>query len=151
MQVIPGASAVLMAVVASGLPCSSFTFKGFPPRKSGARRRFLEQDAASPHTLVFYESPFRVGKLLEETLAVLGDRRAAVCLELTKHFERVHRGPLSALVAEFSGKKVKGEAVVVIEGNRDDRFAVDAESGLNGSLEDAEGDNDVQEEGDGAV
>jgi 16S rRNA (cytidine1402-2'-O)-methyltransferase len=75
-------------------------------------------DAASPHTMVFYESPFRIEKLLHEASDVFGDRRAAVCLELTKKFERVSRGTLSQLLAEFTDKKIKGEAVIVIEGNR---------------------------------
>ena len=117
VQVIPGASAVPLALLVSGLPCSSYTFKGFPPRKSGRRRAFLEQEATLPHTLVIYESPFRLGRLLAEARSVLGDRRAAVCLELTKQFERVHRGWLSDLAEQFAGTRVKGEAVVVIAGN----------------------------------
>ena len=105
-----------MALIVSGLPCSSYTFKGFPPRKPGARRSFLEQEKEMPHTLVFYESPFRVGKLLEEALEVYGSRQAAVCMELTKQFERCSRGTLEELVAEYKDKKLKGEAVVVIAG-----------------------------------
>ena len=114
---IPGPNAAILALMTAGLPASSFTFKGFPPRKPGNRRRFLEEEKTSRHTLVFSESPFRIGKLLEEALAILGDRNAALCLELTKQFERVHRAPLSQLAAEFKDRKVKGEAVVVIEGN----------------------------------
>ena len=117
---IPGPNAAILALMTAGLPASSFTFKGFPPRKPGHRRRFLEEEKCSRHTLVFYESPFRIGKLLEEALEILGDRNAAVCLELTKQFERVHRAPLSQLAADFKDKKVKGEAVIVIEGNRQD-------------------------------
>lgn len=113
---IPGASAIPLALIVSGLPCSSYTFKGFPPRKPGARRSFLEQEKEMPHTLVFYESPFRVGKLLEEALEVYGSRQAAVCMELTKQFERCSRGTLEELVAEYKDKKLKGEAVVVIAG-----------------------------------
>lgn len=118
IEVIPGPSAVTLAVILSGLPPSSYTFKGFAPRRPGQRRQFLQIDADSPHTLVFYESPFRIGKLLTEALAVYGDRPAAVCLELTKQFERVSRGNLSALAEQFSSGKVKGEAVIVIGGNR---------------------------------
>lgn len=117
IEALPGASAVQTALVVSGLPTSSYTFKGFPPRKSGARQRFLEDDGDRPHTLVLFESPYRVGKLLEDGLAVLGDRRAAVCLELTKKFERVSRGYLADLATEFSGKPPRGEATVVIAGN----------------------------------
>lgn len=116
-QVIPGASAVTVALVSSGLPTSSYTFKGYPPRKKGAVRRFLEEEKDRPHTLVLFESPFRVFATLEAALEVLGDRRAAVCVELTKKFERVHRGCLSLLVAEFSGVRIKGEVTLVIAGN----------------------------------
>ena len=115
LEVIPGPSAVTVALLLSGLPPSSYTFKGFPPRKPGHRRTFLEEDAESRHTLIFYESPFRIGKLLQEALEVYGDRRAAVCLELTKQFQRVKRGNLSELAPQFD-EKVKGEAVIVIEG-----------------------------------
>ncbi len=125
--VIPGASAILMALISSGLPPSSFTFKGFPPRKPGQRLRFLEQELESPHTMIFYESPFRVGRLLEEALQVYGDRRAALCLELSKQFERVRRAGLAELSAEFKDQKIKGEAVLVIEGHtRRNRIADDA-------------------------
>ena len=114
IDVIPGASAVPVALVASGLPTSSYIFKGFPPRKTGARCRFLEQDKDLEHTLIIFESPYRVGKLLADAYKVLGDRKAAVCLELTKKFESVHRDYLSDLATEFAERKVKGEVVVVI-------------------------------------
>lgn len=113
---IPGAGAVPLALIKSGLPCNTYTFKGFAPRKPGARRRFLEMEAAAPHTLVFYESPFRVGTFLKEAAEVYGERRAAVCLELTKQFERCSRGTLPELAAEYADKKPKGEAVIVIAG-----------------------------------
>lgn len=119
IEVIPGASAVPVALLMSGLPTSSYTFKGFPPRKSGARRRFLAEDAAAPHTLIVFESPYRVAALLADALAALGDRRAAVCAELTKKFERVSRGYLSELAAAFKDKTIKGEVVVVIAGNHE--------------------------------
>jgi 16S rRNA (cytidine1402-2'-O)-methyltransferase len=117
VEVIPGASAVPVALLMSALPTSSYTFRGFPPRKQGRCRTFLAQDAELPHTQIFYESPFRIGKFLALALEVLGDRRAAVCLELTKLHERVNRGWLSELVPEFADRKVKGEAVIVIAGN----------------------------------
>jgi len=117
VEVIPGASAVITAMVASGFPTSSFTFKGFPPRKSGARKRFLDMDKDLPHTLVFYESPYRVSKFLSDAYNVLGNRMTAVCTELTKKFERVKRGSLQELIIEFDGKKVKGEVTIVIAGN----------------------------------
>jgi len=117
VEVIPGPSAVTAALQASGLPTSSFTFRGFPPRKKGPRKRFREMDMDSPHTLIFFESPMRIAFFLNEALGVLGDRRCAVCLELTKKFERVHRGFLSDMAGEFQDLKVKGEVTVVISGN----------------------------------
>ena len=116
VTMIPGAAALTMAVVLSGLPSHSFTFRGFPPRKSGARQRFLAVDADSPHTLVFYESPFRIGAFLEDALAVYGDRPAAVARELTKLYETIARGTLAELAAQFATGKQKGEFVVVIGG-----------------------------------
>ena len=116
-DVIPGASAVNLALLYSGLPTSSFTFKGFPPRKEGALRRFFEEESAMPHTLLIYESPFRVGHTLKAALEVLGDRRAAVCVEMTKRFERIRRDWLSALAAEFADAKIKGEVAIAIAGN----------------------------------
>jgi len=115
--VIPGASAVATALVVSGLPTSSYTFKGYPPRKPGALRRFFEEEQALAHTLVVFESPYRVGKTLEAAMEVMGDREAAVCIELTKRFERVERGFLGDLVERFRGKKVKGEVTMVIAGS----------------------------------
>jgi len=126
VEVIPGAGAVEPALLSSGLPTSSFTFKGFPPRKPGPRRRFLEQDKDLPHTLVFYESPFRVAVLLRDAREVYGDRRAAVCIELTKKFERIHRGTLGELAARFAAEQIKGEVTVVIAGNNP-KFLVEDE------------------------
>lgn len=117
VEVLPGASAVPASLVSSGLSTSSYTFKGFPPRKGGPRRRFLDADADRPHTMVFFESPYRVGKLLADAYDVFGDRQAAVCIELTKKFEKVHRGYLADLAETFREKKVKGEVTVVIAGN----------------------------------
>lgn len=125
IEVIPGASAAEVALLSSGLPTSSFTFKGFPPRKAGRRRAFLEAERDLPHSLVLYESPKRLSGLLEVALEVLGDRQAAVCIELTKMFEDVRRGPLSELVREFDGLQVKGEVAVVIAGNNPKFIAED--------------------------
>jgi len=125
-DVLPGASAVDLALLTSGLSTSSYTFKGFPPRKPGALRRFFEEEKALPHTLVCFESPFRVAASLNVALEVLGDREAAVCIELTKAHERVHRGYLSALIPLFDGKPVKGEVAYVIAG-ANPKFAREAE------------------------
>ncbi len=115
--VIPGASAVNVALLMSGLSTSSFTFRGFPPRGAGAIRNWLNEDKDKEHTLICYESPFRIGATLEAALEVLGDREAAVCIELTKLHERVSRGYLSDLVGEYKSAKVKGEVALVIAGN----------------------------------
>lgn len=116
IEVLPGAGAVTPALLSSGLPTSSFTFKGFPPRKPGPLRRFLEMERDLPHTLVFYESPMRVAKFLAAVQEVLGDRRAAVCIELTKKFERTLRGFAGELAAQLAGRDLKGEVTVVVAG-----------------------------------
>lgn len=116
-EVIPGASAVNVALLMSGLPTSSFTFRGFPPRGPGALRNWFAEDADREHTLICYESPFRIAATLEAALDVLGDREAAVCVELTKRHERVSRGHLSDLANEYRDRKVRGEVALVIAGN----------------------------------
>lgn len=116
VTMIPGPSALIMAVVLSGLPSHAFTFRGFPPRKSGKRRSFLAVDRDSPHTLIFYESPYRLREFLVDALAVYGDRSAAVANELTKLFESVRRGTLSELIAQAEESEPRGEYVVVISG-----------------------------------
>ena len=116
-EVIPGASAVNVALLMSGLSTSSFTFRGFPPRGPGAIRNWFAEDKDKEHTLICFESPFRVGATLEAAAEVLGDREAAVCIELTKMHERVSRGYLTDLAKEFAGAKVKGEVAIVIAGS----------------------------------
>jgi len=115
---IPGPSAVVLALSLSGLPAHSFTYKGFPPRKPGARRRFIAEEAGSPHTLIFYESPHRIQAFLADALTELGDRHAALANDLTKKFESVLRGRLSELIALLSEESPRGEYTVVIEGAR---------------------------------
>ena len=117
VQVVPGASAVAVALLSSGLPTSSYTFKGYPPRKKGAIHRFFEEEKDMPHTLVLFESPRRVAKTLQVAYAVLGDRQAAVCVELTKKFERFFRGFLSELCIELSELRIRGEVTMVVAGN----------------------------------
>jgi len=117
VRVIPGASAVPVALLLSGLPTSSYTFKGYPPRKKGQAVRFFEAERDMPHTLVVFESPYRVGKALAAALEALGNREAAVCVELTKKFERVARGHLRDLAGQFEAAKIRGEVTLVIAGN----------------------------------
>ena len=116
-EIIPGASAVNVALLMSGLSTSSFTFRGFPPRGPGALRNWFAEDRDKEHTLICYESPFRIAATLAAALDALGDREAAVCIELTKMHERVSRGYLSDLVKEYENAKVKGEVALVIAGN----------------------------------
>jgi 16S rRNA (cytidine1402-2'-O)-methyltransferase len=115
--VIPGASAVPTALLASGLPSSSFLFRGFPPKKTGQRQNFFKKDADHPHTLIYFESPLRVLDLLADAQEVFGDRQAAVCIELTKKFERVYRGFIGEILNNMEEDLLKGEITVVISGN----------------------------------
>ena len=116
ISAIPGPTALIMALVLSGLPVHSFTFRGFSPRKGGPRRRWLQVDALSPHTLIFYESPYRLAAFLEDALAVYGDRPCAVANDLTKKFEMVLRGTISEMIATFKENPPRGEYTVVIGG-----------------------------------
>lgn len=135
-EVIPGASAVPIALLLSGLPTSSYTFKGFPPRKGGAMRRFFEDDKDAPHTMIVFESPMRVAKTLQAALEALGDRRAAVSIELTKKFERTSRGFLSELLTQFAERHVKGEVTIVIAGRHPKFTRNAAEEGESCGAED---------------
>lgn len=113
--VLPGASAVLMAAVLSGLDCTSFSFFGFLPREKKPRRAILEQLLVCPSTMLLYESPVRLPATLKELLAELGDRPAAVLRELTKIHEQAARGTLSDLCEQFR-EPPRGECVVAIAG-----------------------------------
>jgi 16S rRNA (cytidine1402-2'-O)-methyltransferase len=115
IEAIPGASAPLAALVASGLPPHPFTFAGFPPPKTGKRRTFYKNWAGLGHTLILFESPHRLLPSLEDALAELGDRPVAIARELTKMHEEILRGPLSELLAELKSRpSLKGEFVLVI-------------------------------------
>ncbi|MHB0874598.1 MAG: 16S rRNA (cytidine(1402)-2'-O)-methyltransferase [Anaerolineae bacterium] len=116
----PGPAAFVMALVLSNLPAHSFTFLGFLPRKPGKRRNYLATLRQSPHTLVFYESPYRLVASLRDAITVLGDRPAAVANDLTKKFERLWRGRLSDLAAQLGEIEPKGEFVVVIAASAED-------------------------------
>lgn len=115
VTVLPGPTAFVTALVLSGMPIHSFTFRGFPPNKPGKRRHYLEADADSSYTLIYYESPFRVRKLLEDALEVFGNRYAALAKELTKIHETVRRGRISEILDDLE-ENPKGEFVVLIAG-----------------------------------
>jgi 16S rRNA (cytidine1402-2'-O)-methyltransferase len=111
---IPGASSVLAALVVAGLPSDRFLFAGFLPPKQTARLKRLEELAAVPATLIFFESGPRLGEALADMAAALGAREAAVTRELTKTFETVRPGTLAGLAAEFADRPPKGEIVIVV-------------------------------------
>lgn len=125
VRTAPGPSAAIAALTVAGLPSDRFLFAGFPPT-GGGRRKWLSDLAAVRATLIFYESPKRVGELLGDLLSSLGNRRAVVCRELTKRFEEVTRGSLSELAAGFSDRDVKGEIVVLVD--RGDEQIADEET-----------------------
>ncbi len=113
---VPGPSALISALVVSGLPPDRFVFEGFLPAKSGRRRRKLKTLAGEERTILFFESPYRLKRTLEDILEVMGDRRATVARELTKKFEEVTRGTVTHLLDHFGEKKPRGEVVIVLAG-----------------------------------
>ncbi|HOP07415.1 MAG TPA: 16S rRNA (cytidine(1402)-2'-O)-methyltransferase [candidate division Zixibacteria bacterium] len=113
---LPGPTALIPAVTASGLPTDRFFFEGFLSNKSAARRNRLEKLKDFDHTLVFYESPHRTHKALHDMLEILGDRPACLAREISKKFEEFIRGKLSELITRLEGKTIKGEVVLVIAG-----------------------------------
>jgi 16S rRNA (cytidine1402-2'-O)-methyltransferase len=118
VEALPGPSAILAALVVSGLPPYPFTFLGFPPPRQGKRRRFFETHADLPHTVVFFESPQRAAASLADAVAAFGEaRNAALARELTKLHEEVLRGPLADVAAEVAERgKLRGEVTVVVGG-----------------------------------
>ena len=116
VQTLPGATAFVPALVSSGLPCDRFCFEGFLPQKKG-RQSHLESLRDEPRTMVFYESPYRLVKLLQQLADVMGaDRQASVCREISKIHEESVRGTLEKLIHHFTQTAPKGEIVVVVAG-----------------------------------
>ncbi len=116
VETLPGATALIPAVVQSGFPCDKFAFEGFLPQKKGRMKR-IQELALEERTLVFYESPYRVVKCLEQFAEVMGmERRVAVVREITKKFEETVRGTLDEVIAHFKEHEPKGEFVIVVEG-----------------------------------
>ena len=113
---IPGPSAILAALAASGLPTDSFRFEGFLPRKDGPRLKRIESLREDSASLILFESPHRIGKLLASLHSILGNRRAVLGRELTKRFEEFHRGTLGELLEQVQTHPPKGEITVVVEG-----------------------------------
>lgn len=113
---LPGPTAFVPVLVASGMPTHSFVFEGFLPHKKG-RFTKLQQLKDEPRTIVLYESPHRILKTLEDLQNVLGDRNAAIGREMTKKFEEIVRGTLSSLRESFASRAIKGEFVLIVAGN----------------------------------
>ncbi|MBZ4398004.1 16S rRNA (cytidine(1402)-2'-O)-methyltransferase [Myxococcus sp. MISCRS1] len=118
---VPGATALVAALSASGLPTGRFHFLGFLPRKGPERRAMLEEVASLSATLVLYESPRRLGETLQDLQEAWGDRRACVARELTKLHEEFIRAPLSELSARYATEEARGEVVVLVEGRTGER------------------------------
>ena len=116
VECLPGATAFVPALIKSGLPASSFCFEGFLPQKKGRNTR-LQGLKTEEHTMIFYESPYRIVKTLQQFCEVFGNsRRASVSRELTKIYEETINGTLNELTAHFQNKEPKGEFVIVVEG-----------------------------------
>jgi 16S rRNA (cytidine1402-2'-O)-methyltransferase len=111
---IPGPSVAVTALVVSGLPTDGFLYLGFLPHKGGERRKLLQSSAEETHTLIFFESPHRIQESLADMLSVFGDRKVAVCRELTKFHEEIYRGTLSQALEHFSSPR--GEFTLVVAG-----------------------------------
>ncbi len=120
IECLPGATAFVPALIKSGLPADRFVFEGFLPQKKG-RQTMLKKLATEERTMIFYESPYRLVKTLEQFKEYFGgDRKASVSRELTKMFEETFNGSVEEAIQHFSSKEVKGEIVIVIEGKQDE-------------------------------
>ncbi|MEN6357533.1 MAG: 16S rRNA (cytidine(1402)-2'-O)-methyltransferase [Armatimonadota bacterium] len=116
VESIPGPTAVITALVVSGLPTAHFAFDGFPPRKSSERKAFFQSLKHEMRTICLYESPLRLIKTLESVRDELGDRQIAIVREATKMFEETYRGTVSGAIEYFTERKPRGEFVIVISG-----------------------------------
>ena len=114
---IPGPSAIITALAISGLPTDRFTCVGFPPNKTKARQHFLESMASEQGTIIVLEAPHRLLATLDDMMRVFGDRKVAICRELTKLHEEVFRGTISEAIRHFA--RPRGEFTIVIEGKRE--------------------------------
>ena len=127
VETLPGATACIPALVQSGFPCDRFCFEGFLPQKKGRQKRLAELKEES-RTMIFYESPFRIVKALEQFAELFGqERRVAVVREITKKFEQTVRGTLAEVIAHFKEHKPKGEFVIVVAGKDLKSRAADCE------------------------
>jgi 16S rRNA (cytidine1402-2'-O)-methyltransferase len=139
IEVVPGPSALIAALVVSGLPTDHFAFEGFLPARREKRRKAMEALAGETRTMIFYESPQRIAAFLREAAEVFGDRRACLVRELTKIHEEILRGTLAELAAEIAGREaVLGEITVVVGGTHK-TVELSVEEIVRAALEDASG------------
>ncbi len=113
---IPGVSALITALVVSGLPTDKFVFEGFLPRKIKERKRYFKSIKNEERTIIFYEAPHRLKRTLKDMLEIWGDRKIVIARELTKMYEEIIRGKLSRVLSEINAKDIKGEITLVVQG-----------------------------------
>ena len=113
---IPGVSALITALVVSGLPTDKFVFEGFLPRKIKERKRYFKSIKNEERTIIFYETPHRLKRALKDMLEILGDRKIVIARELTKKYEEIIRGKLNLVLSEMNTKEIKGEITLVVQG-----------------------------------
>ncbi|MBA7544648.1 Ribosomal RNA small subunit methyltransferase I [subsurface metagenome] len=113
---VPGVSALITALVVSGLPTDKFVFEGFLPRKIKERKRYFKSIENEERTIIFYETPHRLKRALKDMLEIWGERRIVIARELTKMYEEVIRGKLSQVLTEISTKEIKGEITLIVQG-----------------------------------
>lgn len=133
VTVIPGPTALIAALVASGLSTHPFAFLGFPPNKGSGRKQFFSAHAGLSMTLILYESPQRLARTLDDMLRSWGDQRIVIAREMTKKFEEFFRGTLSEATERFA-RGTRGELVLVVEGSMEDRVAVEEIKGWQEAL-----------------
>jgi 16S rRNA (cytidine1402-2'-O)-methyltransferase len=139
VEVVPGPSALVSALVVSGLPTDHFTFEGFLPNRKEKRKKALQSLAGETRTMIFYESPQRLGAFLAEAAEIFGDRKACLVRELTKVHEEILRGTLPELAAEIAGRvSVLGEVTLVVAGGQK-TVEMSVEEIVKAALEDASG------------
>lgn len=146
---IPGASAIITALVVSGLSTRRFTFEGFPPRKPRDRRPYFDSLKDERRTMVFYESPHRVLPTLKAMLTAWGDRETAIAREATKMFEEIHRGTLSSAIERFAAVTPRGEFTIMVAGaveQEEEVPAPDIQSALREALESGKSERDAVRE-----
>ena len=113
---VPGVSALITALVVSGLPTDKFVFEGFLPRKIKERKRYFKSIENEERTIIFYETPHRLKRALKDMLEILGDRKVVLARELTKFYEEIIRGKLSQIISKIDSKEIKGEITLIVQG-----------------------------------